>query len=53
MIQHFNTQAERIAFVKGKFEEIVPVKSKKRTKKVEDNDGVQTEQSGADSDSDK
>lgn len=32
---HFNTQAERIAYLKGEFEEIVPAKAKKKAKKEE------------------
>lgn len=32
-IIHFKTQAERLAYLKGELEEIVPVKAKKKTTK--------------------
>ena len=32
---HFKSQHERLLYLKGQFEEIVPVKAKKATKKTE------------------
>lgn len=32
---HFNTQEERIAYLKGEFQEIIPAKAKKKAKKEE------------------
>lgn len=52
-VMHFDSQAERIKFLKGKFEEIKPVeaeekpkkakKSAKKAKKEDKNDEIQAE----------
>jgi len=42
MVKHFDKQEDRIAFVKGKFEEIVPKKAKKKKEKKK-KDEVQAE----------
>lgn len=35
-IAHFNSQKERLAYLKGNFEEIIPVEAEKEPKKAEE-----------------